>query len=60
MAELSRHQVLNQTWLAFNLTTTEPEARAAFRQRYGREPEVVGVSLGNVLAGPVPADRAQP
>ena len=54
MAELSPLQVCKHTWLAFSRNTTEEQARAAFRSRYGRDPETVGISLGNVLAGPVP------
>lgn len=54
MAELSPQQTSRDYWLAFTPNTTEAEARAAFRIRYGCEPETVGISLGNVLAGPVP------
>jgi hypothetical protein len=54
MAELSPQQTSRGFWLAFTKSTTEAEARAAFRTRYGRDPETVGISLGNVLAGPVP------
>jgi hypothetical protein len=54
MAELSPQQTSRYYWLAFTKTTTEAEARAAFRARYGHEPQSVGISLGNVLAGPVP------
>ena len=54
MAELSPQQVCKATWLAFSRNTTEEQARAVFRARYGRDPETVGKSLGNVLAGPVP------
>lgn len=55
MAELSFEQTGRATWLAFTKTTSEAEARAAFRARYGQEAQIVGTSLGNVLAGPVPA-----
>ena len=55
MAELSPQQTSRDYWLAFTRNTSEAEARAAFRSRYGREPLIVGISLGNVLAGPVPA-----
>jgi hypothetical protein len=55
MAELSPQQTSRDYWLAFTKTTTEAEARAAFLARYGHEPSIVGRSLGNVLAGPVPA-----
>ena len=54
MAELSPQQTSRDYWLAFTKTTTEAEARAAFQVRYGHEPTIVGISLGNVLAGPVP------
>jgi hypothetical protein len=54
MAELSPQQTSRGYWLAFTRTTTEAEARAAFRSRYGHEPQLIGISLGNVLAGPVP------
>lgn len=59
MAELSFEQTGRATWLAFTRNTTEAEARAAFRARYGHEPPIVGISLGNVLAGPVPAGSAR-
>jgi hypothetical protein len=55
MAELSPQQTSQDYWLAFTRNTSETEARAAFRARYGLEPPIVGISLGNVLAGPVPA-----
>jgi hypothetical protein len=54
MAELSPQQTSRDYWLAFTRTTTEAEARTAFRARYGQDPQSVGLSLGNVLAGPVP------
>ena len=54
MAELSPQQTSGYRWLAFTRNTPEAEARTAFRARYGCEPQIVGVSLGNVLAGPVP------
>jgi hypothetical protein len=56
MAELSPAQTSQRYWLAFTPNTSEAEARAAFRARYGRDPETVGISLGNVLAGPVPTE----
>ena len=55
MAELSPQQPSQDYWLAFTRNTLEAEARAAFRARYGYDPLIVGRSLGNVLAGPVPA-----
>jgi len=55
MAELSSEQTGRATWLAFSRNTSEAEARAAFRVRYGHDAQLVGISLGNVLAGPVPA-----
>jgi hypothetical protein len=55
MAELSPQQTSQHYWLAFSRNTPEADARAHFRARYGCEPLIVGVSLGNVLAGPVPA-----
>ena len=54
MSELSSQVVCTHTWLAFSKDSSEETVRAAFRARYGREPETVGISLGNVLAGPVP------
>lgn len=57
MAELSPLQVCKHTWLAFSAGTSEAEARTGFRARYGSEPELVGRSLGNVLAGPVPTEK---
>ena len=56
MSELSSQVICQHTWLAFTSNTPEDEARKVFRARYGREPETVGVSLGNVLAGPVPRE----
>lgn len=58
MSELSSQVVCKYTWLAFSRDTTEATARAVFRAKFGREPETVGLSLGNVLAGPVPSKRA--
>jgi len=54
MAELPSEFTGKFYWLAFTKATTEAEARAGFRARYGREPEHVGYAGGNVLAGPVP------
>jgi len=59
MSELSPQQVCKSTWLAFSSNTSEADARAAFRARYGREPETIGIALGNVLAGPVPAQQVR-
>lgn len=59
MAELSPQQTSRDYWLAFTRTTPEAEARAAFRARYGQDPQHVGISLGNVLAGPVPTGAAR-
>ena len=56
MAELSFQQTGAYRWLAFSPNTSEAEARAAFRERYGQEPPIIGISLGNVLAGPVPEE----
>lgn len=54
MNELSPQTVCKSNWMAFSPSTDEATARAAFRSRYGCDPEVVGLSLNNVLAGPVP------
>ena len=54
MAELSLSTTGPFFWRAFSGDTTEAEARAIFQVRYGSEPETVGLSFGNVLAGPVP------
>ena len=59
MAELSFEQTGRAAWLAFTGNTSEAEARAAFRARYGHDPQIVGRSLGNVLAGPVPVQVTQ-
>lgn len=59
MTELSPQQTSRHYWLAFTRNTSEAEARAAFRARYGHEPQQIGISLGNVLAGPVPAERGR-
>lgn len=59
MAELSPQQTSRHYWLAFTKTTSDAEARAAFQARYGHEPQQIGISLGNVLAGPVPAEETR-
>lgn len=59
MPELSLPQSAPYVWRGFSAGTSEAEARAAFRERYGCEPAVVGRSLGIVLAGPVPADKVR-
>ena len=41
-------------WRAFSLDTPEEEAAAAFLRRYGRNPEFVFESRGNLLCGPIP------
>jgi hypothetical protein len=53
MANLSPQTVGDLVWRGFSPDTPEEEARRVFRIRYGREPEYVGFSKGNVLAGPV-------
>ena len=42
------------TWRAFTLDTPEEQAAAAFLRRYGRPPEFVFESRGNLLCGPIP------
>lgn len=59
MSELSHQTTSQGYWLAFTANTPEAEARTAFRARYGQEAQLVGISLGNVLAGPVPAGSAR-
>jgi hypothetical protein len=54
MAELSGETISRWYWLAFTSETSETEARVAFRAHYDAEPQFVGISLGNVLAGPIP------
>ena len=43
-------------WRAFSLDTPEEEAAAAFLRRYGRNPEFVFESRGNLLVGPIPSE----
>ena len=45
------------TWHAFSLDTKEEEAADAFVRRYGRPPEFVFESRGNLLCGPIPASE---
>lgn len=59
MSELAASDVNNHVWLAFSRPTSEEQARIAFRARYGRDPELIGISLGNVLAGPVPQEEGR-
>lgn len=42
-------------WLGFTLDEREEVAAATFQQRYGRPPEFVFESRGNLLVGPLPA-----
>jgi len=41
-------------WQGWNGGTTEAQARALFRQKFGLEPQAVKVTCGGTLAGPVP------
>ncbi len=59
MPQLSLNQTRGKIWRAFSPDTTEVEAKAAFRARFGRDPETVGVALGIVLAGPVPEEATR-
>lgn len=59
MSELTPQQIAPSAWRAYTADTGEAEARAAFRARYGCEPAAVGISFGNVLAGPVPAEEEE-
>lgn len=43
-------------WRAFTLDTPEEEAAAAFQRRFGRPPEFVFESRGNLLCGPIPGE----
>lgn len=55
MPQLDFAQTYGRQFLAFSPDTTAEQARTAFRQRYGADPELIGRSLGNnVLAGPIP------
>ena len=45
---------VGHTWRAFTLDTKEEEAAGAFLRRYGRPPEFVFESRGNLLCGPIP------
>ena len=56
MPQLTHDQTIGRTFLAFSASTTAEQARTAFLARYGYAPEVIGLSLGNVLAGPVPQE----
>jgi hypothetical protein len=44
------------SWRAFSLDTKEEEAAAIFLRRYGRPPEFVFESRGNLLCGPIPRE----
>ena len=41
-------------WRAFTLDTPEEHAAGVFLRRYGRPPEFVFESRGNLLCGPIP------
>ena len=43
-------------WHAFTLDTKEEEAAGVFLRRYGRHPEFVFESRGNLLCGPIPGE----
>lgn len=47
---------VGHTWHAFTLDTKEKEAAGAFLRRYGRPPEFVFESRGNLLCGPIPSE----
>ena len=59
MTQLSFSQTYGRPFRAFSLDTTAEEARTLFRQRFGADPELIGVSMGNVLAGPVPEEAVR-
>lgn len=59
MTQLKLDQTRGKIWRAFSPDTTEAEAKAAFRARFGRDPETVGSALGVVLAGPVPEEATR-
>lgn len=46
-------------WMGFTLDTREEAAATAFQNRYGRPPEFVFESRGNLLCGPIPDEVAR-
>lgn len=44
-------------WRGYSLDTTRGDVVALFRARYGRDPDVIRVAPGVILAGPVPGSR---
>jgi hypothetical protein len=44
-------------WMGFTLDEREEAAAAAFQRRYGRPPEFVFESRGNLLCGPIMEQR---
>lgn len=40
-------------WMGFTIDTREEVAATAFQRRYGRPPEFVFESRGNLLCGPI-------
>lgn len=59
MPQLMHEQTSGRTFLGFSGDTSVEQARKVFRDRYGHDPDLVGTSLGNVLAGPVPNQEAR-
>lgn len=55
LVEQTPPEMHDRAFRAFTIYTKEDDAAAAFMRRYGQYPEFILESLGNLLAGPIPA-----